>query len=118
MSTPPSASTTDWKPARSTNSEWLIRSPVIDVIVRATSCAPPPSIPPSNAALILLNPWPGMSTHRSRGKERNTAFFSPGSTCTTMMVSERKTPPMCWSVPKTCCSSLVNPARLSLPSSK
>ncbi len=84
----------------------------------AMSCGPPPSSPPSNAALILSEPCPGMSTHRSRGKESTIAFWSAGSVWTSMIVSARVVPPMSLFVPNWCCSSIGSPARESDPSNR
>ena len=118
MSTPPSVSTSPWNPARSTYRTWLTRNPVRVVIVRATRTGPFPSIPPSKAALILPIPMPGISTHRSRGKDRNTACCCLGSVWMRMIVSERFSPPMSASVPKAICSSGESPSRESLPSKR
>ena len=113
--TPPKAWTMPWNPARSTYRTWLILSPLSSSTVFATSCAPPPSRPPENAALILSNPRPGMFTQRSRGNESTIAFCRRGSVCTSMITSERFEPPMSASVPNWSCSSALSPARESLP---
>ena len=71
--------------------------------------------PTPNAALILFIPIPGMLTQRSRGNDTISVFFAPGSTWTTIMVSELTVP----GVPNAfCCCFVFTKARVSEPRSR
>src|SRR4051794_37680459 len=48
--------------------------------------------PQENAALIFADPWPGMGTQLSRGRDTVDAVCSPGPRCTSINVSLRCAP--------------------------
>jgi hypothetical protein len=74
-STPPSASTSCWKPLKFTWTMWLISKPVSPFTVRMRSGGPPAA----NAELIFASPTPGTGTRRSRGIERSEIVCASGS---------------------------------------
>ena len=64
--------------------------------------------------MILVVPWPGMSTIESRGIE--SSRFGPEPVCSSMIVSVRW--PAALPVLSSLRSSLLSPARESLPTSR
>ena len=110
--TPPSASISCSKLWKSTTTMWLTWSPVKALTVCTARFWPPNWY----AALIFAKPWPGTSTRRSRGIDRNAVRPRSGSVRTSMIESERCAPsrpaPGPWSVPS---SSVVEGSEMSSP---
>ena len=86
--TPPSASMKSGNSLKSTSTTWFTWRPWPrnDSIVSIVSAGPPSAY----AALILLTPWPGMSTSTSRGIDSLRTL--PNAAWTSMIVSERPGP--------------------------
>ena len=85
---PPTASTMDWKPAKSITAKWSTRTPVSCSTVWMSSGGPPNAY----AALILFWPWPGMSTQLSRGMDTTEAPVRCGSILASISTSLRCDP--------------------------
>ena len=99
-STPPISFTMSVRPAKPVTTYHCTGRPVSRWMVVASSCGPPKC----SAALILLRPWPGMSTHESRGNPRSVPSRERGLTASRWMLSEwacSTSPPGRASVPTT-----------------